>query len=662
MKSIMSLRRLATDDQGAYAALYSITLVLFIAFGAVVVDLNSARWDRRVDRLGADSAALGGAHFLVPGETIDAHNACHAAWAYLDQNIPGLTQPGSDPCTPFDNYTDVTAATCPTDPVPGTTTTAGNFTVTITWPVRDDSPLMTNPDLRPGNVKQDPDDVFDGTKAQRCNRIGVQVARARSFILGPVMGSASGVNTLVHSVARGSSGQPPKDPAALVVLEQHRCSVLTTSGQGGVTVQGYVEPDGTKHQGIIAVDSDGNDSGNVCPNNRPWVVDPKFDAAASSSHVCASGPGPDGPPYPGPTPPACNGNGTIKSFAMKPGNNPTQAYDPSLSLDTLAPKPTGVAEPLTAKPVMSRYGCRLPADPNLTDECHSPNYVDQMLQTLGQSTPLPYPGAQAPYNAQAFTTLSDGSVIPGSTTVFSCKPTTPLYITPGNYFVNCPDPKKTQAGFNVTTPVVFGGGTVVFAGSVEASVSGCLAVNFPLSLPQGSILATCPTSVGSGKDATTAPFAPATDAIVYLRDGASWPERLIKGAKAQIFMPRTFVNIQDGFVTLGAGDGTLLWTMPRAEDCAADDDECRYARFHKLVLWSEGSDTHQIGGQAALYLVGVLFTPRAPFTFNGQAGYQSANAQFWARTLELAGQGGLVMQVDPSVAVPTDGPRTLLIR
>ena len=71
----------------------------------------------------------------------------------------------------------------------------------------------------------------------------------------------------------------------------------------------------------------------------------------------------------------------------------------------------------------------------------------------------------------------------------------------------------------------------------------------------------------------------------------------------------------------------------------------------RLVLWSEGNSLHAIGGQSALVLRGVLFTPNAASVFTGQAGQQQADAQFWTRTLEVKGQGTLVMAADPDASV-----------
>ena len=91
-------------------------------------------------------------------------------------------------------------------------------------------------------------------------------------------------------------------------------------------------------------------------------------------------------------------------------------------------------------------------------------------------------------------------------------------------------------------------------------------------------------------------------------------------------------------------------TTPLAPPTSCDD-ACKNRHFRRLVLWSEGDDQHDIGGQSALVLRGVLFTPNALSTFTGQAGQNQADAQFWTRKLEVKGQGTLVMAADPDAAI-----------
>ena len=92
-----------------------------------------------------------------------------------------------------------------------------------------------------------------------------------------------------------------------------------------------------------------------------------------------------------------------------------------------------------------------------------------------------------------------------------------------------------------------------------------------------------------------------------------------------------------------------LYTL--AGDCAVSDLVCQNRRFKRLVLWSEEVALHKIGGQASLALRGVLFTPNAESEFAGLAGSNQTAAQFWTKTLDVGGQGTLVMAVDPEAAI-----------
>ena len=127
--------------------------------------------------------------------------------------------------------------------------------------------------------------------------------------------------------------------------------------------------------------------------------------------------------------------------------------------------------------------------------------------------------------------------------------------------------------------------------------------------------------------------------------------RLYKVSQAQLYLPRTFTYLGNGYTDLAGGSGALLMTTPLADEVACTTDACKNQHFRRLVLWSESNSLHSIGGQSALVLRGVLFTPNAESVFAGQAGQQQADAQFWTRTLEVAGQGTLVMAADPDAAV-----------
>ena len=114
-------------------------------------------------------------------------------------------------------------------------------------------------------------------------------------------------------------------------------------------------------------------------------------------------------------------------------------------------------------------------------------------------------------------------------------------------------------------------------------------------------------------------------------------------------MPRTFVFLANGRVSLGAGSGPVQWVAPFG------------GSFEDLALWSESSSTHSIGGQANLTLDGVFFMPNAQFNFTGQGQQYQVNAQFISLRLDMSGQGILRMQPDPDrvVLIPLFGVRLI---
>lgn len=186
------------------------------------------------------------------------------------------------------------------------------------------------------------------------------------------------------------------------------------------------------------------------------------------------------------------------------------------------------------------------------------------------------------------------SLYPGA-----CKtlPNDPVVVMPpGNWFVDC-------ANFDVASSVTFQSGSVVFKGSVKVGASGVLTVN------------------ASGTNDSTA----------YFRSG-----NFTKDAQAAIFFNRTLVYLDNGVISLGAGSGAVSWSAPIG------------GAFEDLSLWSESSGTHELGGQAALNIEGIFFTPNAfPFLFTGQGAQYQTKAQFVVHRLEVTGQGSLVMQPDP---------------
>jgi Flp pilus assembly protein TadG len=589
-------------ESGVFAILYGVLVLVILGVAATVVDLALMREGRASTRSAADSAAVSAASLLnaIDSSKSDPRAACLKAWKYLREGISDLGD-GSSSC----NVLPVApaAASCSASTAATVAAwTGGGYTVRVTWPVLASSALMTKPDVAPGSFTQPADPTFDGDDA--CDRIGVQVARASSTVFAAALGVGD-VTISSSSVGRAIEKGESKDViAALNILEQSKCAALVTSGQGSVLVNGVGD-----QAGFVAVESSGRDTGNTC-NGQGATIE-----AASNSLNFIRADGPEGP-----------GTGLIQAFALNqpPTGNPAKAYNSG----PIQPTPTLLTDRYGARPVLDIFNCT-----TATCAPNGDDYVDQ-LEAMYGGTGMPTQVWPTSPEAGLFKTLTTVDA-PG----FTCdgNASTPAIVVPaGNWYVDCPN------GFKVAGLVAFRGGHVVTSGPVElGSSEACLAVNVPVD-PAAPV---CPTVDTSTTPDTTSP-APSSDSVLFIRTG-----RLYKVSQAKLYLPRTFTYLQNGYTDLAGGSGALLMTTPLADLSCGTDDACRNPYFRRLVLWSESPDLHAIGGQSALVLRGVLFTPNAPSTFTGQAGQQQADAQFWTRTLEVKGQGTLVMAADPEASI-----------
>jgi hypothetical protein len=656
------------SDEGAYAVLYAILVVVILSFAAMVIDLAQVREDRRGDRVLADNAALAGADHLSLLDGIKPYTACTTVLKYLGSQWGVATVPlGS--CSVYQPYEPLTAA-CNTvipAPVPFTPVTLGSHTISLAWPVPDSSPFMTSPDVKPGSVAQSTDSVVDGTNP--CLRLAVQISMSQGFSFATVFGATGTVLSDASVAINRLKAGNPNDIAALNVLNPHTCDAVTTSGQGEILVDKTVDPaTGQSGPGIIAVESDGHptSASSNCPNNSPYVIDPNTNTA---SWICASGPGSGAVIHSATTslgtPVSCNGNGSIESHALDVSNG-ANSFNPARVTANLAPTPVPEGGTAGVKPVTDLYGCA-------TVACPSSTPIQQLVTAYGgagQPTTA-YAGVDNAFKFTAFQTLNDGDLlstkVPAGVGTFQCNSGS-FYVPPGNWYVNCPD-KLRSPGFQANK-AVFGGGTIVFAGSVQAS-NGDIAFNVPLGSANTSLIGV--TGTGASVTTTPGPLLGA-DAVVYIRGTASVGGNATVGAlngsgSYALWAPQTFIFLgggSPGFISFGAQSTSLVWTDPQTLDCASSDTTCQEAGFKKLVLWSEcscsGGTAQQLGGQGQTYLLGVFFTPYSEFDFTGQATYASGAAQVWADTLSMKGQGAVILQPDPDNAVKRPTSSSGLIR
>jgi hypothetical protein len=659
-------RRIAArrqDDEGAYAILYAVLIVVMFGFSAMVVDIASVRQDRREDRVLTDNAALAAANSLSSLSAINPYQACQDAWTYLNAQW-GTSVSTTSACSPYSAYNPM-GASCPGTAVPYTPVAAGNDRIVeMRWPVYANDSFMTQPDLAPGSVTQAIDTTIDGDEGADpkipCQRFGIAIRANATFGIGGGIG-VNGSTTVNTSVAFNSlTGGPPKEIAALNILNPTVCDAFTVTGLGGVLVSKTTQPDGTLGPGIIAVESAGTPN---CPSNKPYVIHPGNNV---NQWICADGPGAGTTVHSATTSLGvtfnCNGLGVIESHALDPGGNSGQAYEPAAVTSRLAPRPTAEGGSYGWTPVTDGYGCSTQS-PTI---CSATGVTGNLVTAYGGNgvPTTTYSAVDNTFKNATFGTLSNNldltTLSPPGIGRFKCSSNNPFYVPPGNWYVDCPD--GGQPGFRPNDTAIFGGGTIVFSGGVQDA-----GTNLVFNVPLGSTAAGSITTTGVGGAVTTNP-APAGDAIVYIRGGTSSSGALSASGSYRFLAPQTMFFLQDrssGYMSMGANGG-LTMTAPKTTSCASDDTDCQTAGFKKIVLWTECScsatTAQNLGGQGSVYLLGVFFTPKSEFEFTGQAAYASGAAQVWADTLEVKGQGTLILEPDPTNAIARPASTARLIR
>lgn len=617
----MQVRDGGGRDEGVYSIMYAVLVVALVMCAAFVVDLSVLREDRRTERLAADAAATAGAIKLNPLDgAVSPNAACLQAWEYLKVNLPGAGSAVADcPTSKFPT----SLASCPSSG--SESGPAGQWAVTITWPVADDDPLLTNPGVTGrGTYEQPFNSVTDGT--DRCQRIGVSVSRTREPLFAGV-GGFGARTTLNSSVARSDLNDDLRQEFPLVVLDQTGCGVILAQGSVSQDSAIRVRNNGLT-PGRIAIDSDGSAPGNSgygCANTNattavaggggkiqalngsggePARIITRATPAKTTSVPCASG-----------TDPASTPSGTVCPRPFQRSNRVTRApWDWEYHCSATPVAPTSAACP---------------------DAPSRPDYIAQLQNGIGTLT-------AATAAAAGYTVLSDSAAVCDNNNTYT-------YYPPGQYFVNC-------ATFKVNKTIVFGGGTVVFRGGVDVKSSGtgphCLVLNQPVGTVAppvvGDNYAVCsPTS------STVSP-APVGDMIVYMKGN-------LTRANADLVAPQTFIyqesdpargGSRTNRVDLGGGTASsLLLTGPLN------------GNFKNLTLWSENyagvdnseSQSNRLGSQNELGIEGILFLPNSLTNFGGDPTYiGTARAQFV--TYRLAVQGGGTLQLTP------DPYRTLTLR
>lgn len=250
------------DDEGAYAILYALLMVLLIGLGAIVVDLSISRADRRTNRSVADSAVVAAAGVLGFGGSRPVQ-ACEQAVQIAAANL-GIDGVSTDPCDGLLTNSTLVNGACVS------TTTARTVAIPldagrqllVTWPVPDGY-LIPDLEQRSGIPDDQPASVAqDGLQ---CERIRVNVEQSRTRGLSAIYGKDDIITASVSTARVVPSTQSGDIPVPLVVLDQHSCNAVDVGGGGkpddvdgsGLTVRATLDG---KYPGGIAIDSDADPS------------------------------------------------------------------------------------------------------------------------------------------------------------------------------------------------------------------------------------------------------------------------------------------------------------------------------------------------------------------------------------------------------------------
>ena len=289
--------------------------------------------------------------------------------------------------------------------------------------------------------------------------------------------------------------------------------------------------------------------------------------------------------------------GRIQSTAINVGNI-ARAYDPAaVASGRLTPAPA--ARPAIGRSFIdSRY---LAA-------------VTLLRASVGVSAGTPPP----PYLGVPFSVYEEPAM--------PCTVSVPVVVPVGNWYVNCPS-------LIVDAPITFLGGTIVMAGHLEVSNTGCLAVN----------------DGGCGTPAV------AQDNILFFRGGD-----FRKPEAGQLFLNQTFVHLRGdagattGVMVLGAdfagGLSVITWSPPAGSS------------FEDLSLWAESRGAMAIGGQGTMLTSGTFFAPNSRLRMEARPGGSVLGGQYVVGRLWADGSQPLRIVTDPALATAVPVRSARLVR
>jgi len=670
---VVPVFRVARGERGASTLIFALFMVPLLMVTAIVVDIGLAGVSDRQLKASTDVAAVAAGFFLAgDGSASPVSNpllACEAAVNSIKSNVKDY--PKASTMSP------TCAATFPSDAlncVEGTTTkktvtsvNSGAYQLKIEYPVPTSElqdPLLTN------GVGAD-----DGPSG--CVRMRVSIQRSNPPVFGALLGSTGFVTRQESIVKAGLSPNGIAVPA-LLLLERSNCGSLVMSGQGGVRVKSTVSTGGWIH-----TDSAAGGNGAAFPNT--------CQGGTSCNANNYSMVGSALPPAAGGGPSIVAEDNTSSGAAGKIG---TFSLYPRINGATGCTYPTGLNKPVTGDPIVSR----MPVDLRFNSAYGQNGLTIANLHAEGYS------------DVTGFAATGYG-VIAGTG---PCSQNNTVWKS-ANLYVNCPNGftgtnvvfRGTKVVFN--GPLTVAGGYVAFPNAQRIYVRGCATCARAVSVTGNGIL-----SINSG-EAVTGKFnlTPALDAVNDGQAGgapATWPtvdclvdrsgppsggtttnSTILGTFGGQLYVNNASANWCQTFVYLGANTATysaaivtqggncsaslpcpslspptqptfdvnsgsnpaISWSAPNQNVAGPGG----VSPFDGLALWTEGGLSCSIGGQGALSSAGVFFYPNCNFTYAGQANTDNPlNAQFIGRTLNMSGQGVLVLNPNPRHTIAVAAP------
>jgi hypothetical protein len=595
-----------SDDRGAYAVLYAVLVVLFVGITALVIDLGMLRMDRRANRAAADAAAVAGSAALGRGGNSPV-KACEQAMRYAEINLDTTT--GVDNCAATFGgpvtCTDATTTATATETVEGRT-------ITVSWPIRDGDPLLTDPDREhsPSLPVSQPSSTRDGDP---CQRIAVQISQNRQLAFATIWGWTD-VTTQAHSVGLAEEGGRGGSISPMIALDPTACNALRVDS-ATLTVNPAV---GDLNPGEISADSDGTGTG-CAPGTavslaNGGTIDALGTSGGAPGHIYTLE---DSPSYPG-CPPLC-------------------------------PTPEHRADPVTEAPWRDRYNCddtapagRANKGVNNANLPAPHDYVDRW-DSLDPSPPsIPaLPNAECIIDglkvfdidtrchvdmdiaATGDVTVNGDLVISGNNNLF----VRGSLVVNGRLFVSDELAVFPTGSVEVSDIVIVGensGATEdvnVQAGG-QFWVGNALAVDDDLRVDGCFIISQhYPSCAGWSPDLT--PSA-ANDPM-----GVEVGGDLVSGTGATVIFDQAFVRV-DNALNLNSPSGRIVLVAPYGEQAADCDPFDAYgvpnsACFEDLALWADDNGgTAVLVGNSETHLDGTLYVPHKTLRISGDLPPQTA--------------------------------------